>query len=276
MAIMLLPDPTDAAKPQPLILLIQNNLATRAVLRRALETQGYDVLEASDTEGAIEVLPADPMLIIADLDLPNVHIDDLLIMLRERNGCIPIVAVSNRANESCIVQALDLGADAYLIKPFGLKELFARMRNLSKRQRAVVHDDQPLLRSGDLSVDLTRRLVTVGGRQVKLTPKEYQLLQILMQHAGKVLTHRFLLGELWNYSRRVTHLRGYIRQLRLKIEADPEHPRLLLCQAGIGYRILAPSPPETSTPRLLPQPFGSLDIGRPVFNWHGRALSGFQ
>ena len=157
-------------------------------------------------------------------------------MIRTRNEGVPIVVLSSRDDEAGKVQALDLGADDYLTKPFGMDELLARMRT-ALRHQLQVHGERPVFRTGDLSVDLVRRIVKVGDREVKLSPKEYDLLRILVQHAGKVLTHRFLLKELWDEMTDAQYLRVYVRQLRQKIENDPERPQIVLTETGIGYRL---------------------------------------
>jgi two-component system KDP operon response regulator KdpE len=159
-------------------------------------------------------------------------------MIRGRNESVPIVVLSSRGDEAGKVQALDLGADDYLTKPFGMDELLARMRAALRHQLAV-QGERPVFRTGDLSVDLVRRIVKVGEREVKLSPKEYELLRVLVQHAGKVLTHRFLLKELWDELTDAQYLRVYVRQLRQKIEADPERPQFVLTETGIGYRLRA-------------------------------------
>ena len=229
-----------ATAPRPWIMIVENDSSIRNMLRVALKIRGYEVLEASSAGIGLELLSDRPALIIVDLDLPDIQSDGLLRRLRGRDDRIPIVALSSRTNESSIVQALNLGADAYLTKPFGMKELLVRIRNLLRQTPAVVHGERPLLRSGALSVDLSRRRVKVGEKQVKLTRTEYELLLIFLHNAGKVLTHRFLLGELWNHTKNVDQLRVYVRHVRQKVEADPGHPRLLLTEAGIGYRMLAP------------------------------------
>jgi two-component system KDP operon response regulator KdpE len=137
------------------------------------------------------------------------------------------------------VQALDLGADDYVTKPFGMDELLARIR-AALRHQLQVQGERPIFRVGDLSVDLVRRIVKTGDKEVKLSPKEYELLRLLVQHAGKVLTHRFLLKELWSDLTDSQYLRVYVRQLRQKIEADPERPQHILTETGIGYRLRAP------------------------------------
>jgi len=152
---------------------------------------------------------------------------------------VPIVVLSSRSDERAKVEALDLGADDYVTKPFGMDELLARMR-AALRHQLQVHGERPVFRVGDLSVDLVRRIVKVRGAEVKLSPKEYELLRTLVQHAGKVLTHRFLLAELWDELTDAQYLRVYVRQLRQKVEADPERPQYILTETGVGYRLRAP------------------------------------
>jgi two-component system KDP operon response regulator KdpE len=178
-------------------------------------------------------------LIILDLGLPDIQGLDLLRTIRTRNESVPIVVLSSRGDEAGKVQALDLGADDYVTKPFGMDELLARMR-AALRHQLHVHGERPLFRVGDLSVDLVRRIVKIGENEVKLSPKQYDLLRVLVQHAGKVLTHKFLIGELWDETVDAQYLRVYVGQLRQKIEADPERPEYILTETGIGYRLRAP------------------------------------
>jgi len=201
-----------------------------------LTTQGYEILEAPNGKAALELLSQGPALIILDLGLPDIQGHELLRIVRGRNDTVPIVVLSSRDDEVGKVQALDLGADDYLTKPFGMDELLARMRAALRHQLQVL-GERPVFRSGSLSVDLVRRIVRVGDREVKLSPKEYDLLRVLVQHAGKVLTHRFLLRELWDEMTDAQYLRVYVRQLRQKIEADPERPQFVLTETGIGYRL---------------------------------------
>ena len=221
------------------ILVVDDEPPIRKLLRMGLTTQGYEVLEASNGKTSLELLAKRPDLIILDLGLPDVAGHELLGMIRARDENVPIVVLSSRGDEAGKVQALDLGADDYLTKPFGMDELLARMR-AALRHQLQVHGERPVFRSGDLSVDLVRRIVKVGDKDVKLSPKEYDLLRILVQHAGKVLTHKFLLGELWDQLTDAQYLRVYVRQLRQKIEADPERPQFVLTETGIGYRLRAP------------------------------------
>jgi two-component system, OmpR family, KDP operon response regulator KdpE len=221
------------------VLVIDDEPPIRKLLRMGLSSQGYDILEASNGKIALEMLAQDPALIILDLGLPDIQGHDLLRMIRARNDGVPIVVLSSRGDEAGKVQALDLGADDYLTKPFGMDELLARMR-AALRHQLQVHGERPLFKAGELSVDLVRRLVKVGDRDVKLSPKEYDLLRVLVQHAGKVLTHRFLLKELWDELTDAQYLRVYVRQLRQKIEPDPERPHYVLTETGIGYRLRPP------------------------------------
>ena len=221
------------------VLVVDDEQPIRKLLRMGLSTQGYEILEAPDGKTAIDLLAQNPGLIILDLGLPDIEGLDLLRMLRGRNESVPIVVLSSRGDEAGKVQALDLGADDYVTKPFGMDELLARMR-AAVRHQLQVQGERPVFRVGDLSVDLVRRIVKVRDHEVKLSPKEYELLRALVQHAGKVLTHKFLLGELWDELTDAQYLRVYVRQLRQKIEADPERPQYVLTETGIGYRLRAP------------------------------------
>jgi len=221
------------------VLVIDDEPPIRKLLRMGLSTQGYAVLEAPNGKTALELLAEAPGLIILDLGLPDMAGLDLLRTIRTRNEGVPIVVLSSRGDEAGKVRALDLGADDYVTKPFGMEELLARMRT-ALRHQLQVHGERPLFRAGDLSVDLVRRIVKVRDAEVKLSPKEYDLLRVLIQHAGKVLTHRFLLRELWDELTDPQYLRVYVRQLRQKIEADPERPQHILTETGIGYRLRAP------------------------------------
>jgi two-component system, OmpR family, KDP operon response regulator KdpE len=204
-----------------------------------LTTQGYQTLEAPNAKTALDLLAQKPDLVILDLGLPDMLGHDLLRTIRARNDRVPIVVLSSRGDEAGKVQALDLGADDYVTKPFGMDELLARMR-AALRHQLQTQGERPIFRVGDLSVDLVRRLVKVGNREVKLSPKEYELLRVLVQHAGKVLTHKFLLRELWDDLTDAQYLRVYVRQIRQKIEPDPERPQYILTETGIGYRLRPP------------------------------------
>ena len=221
------------------VLVVDDEPPIRKLLRMGLTAQGYQTLEAPNGKAALELLSQAPDLIILDLGLPDTQGHDLLRTIRARNESVPIVVLSSRGDEAGKVQALDLGADDYITKPFGMDELLARMR-AALRHQLQTHGERPIFRVGDLSVDLVRRTVKVGDMDIKLSPKEYDLLRVLVQHAGKVLTHKFLLGELWDNLTDAQYLRVYVRQLRQKIEADPEQPQYVLTETGIGYRLRAP------------------------------------
>jgi two-component system KDP operon response regulator KdpE len=221
------------------VIVVDDEPPIRKLLRMGLATQGYETIEAPTGKIALERMVQNPDIIILDLGLPDIQGHELLRMMRARNEKVPIVVLSSRGDEAGKVEALDLGADDYVTKPFGMDELLARMR-AALRHQLQVHGERPVFKTGDLSVDLVRRIVKVGDREVKLSPKEYDLLRLLVQHAGKVLTHKYLLGELWDAITDAQYLRVYVRQLRQKIEADPERPQYVLTETGIGYRLRAP------------------------------------
>jgi len=221
------------------ILVIDDEPPMRKLLRLGLGAQGYQTLEAANGKEALDLLSKNPDLIILDLGLPDAQGHDLLHTMRARNEHVPIVVLSSRGDEAGKVEALDLGADDYIIKPFGMNELLARMR-AALRHKLQIEGERPIFRVGELSVDLVRRFVKVGDRDVKLSPKEYDLLRLLVQHAGKVLTHKFLLGELWDDLPDAQYVRVYVRLVRRKIEADPERPQYILTETGVGYRLRAP------------------------------------
>jgi two-component system KDP operon response regulator KdpE len=221
------------------ILIVDDEPPIRKLLRMGLNTQGYDVLDAANGKAALALLDERPDLIILDLGLPDIQGLELLRMIRARVESVPIVVLSSRSDEGGKVEALDLGADDYITKPFGMDELLARMR-AALRHQLQLHGERPIFIVDELFVDLVRRIVKVGEREIKLSPKEYDLLRLLVQHAGKVLTHRFLLGELWDELKDAQYLRVYVRQLRQKIESEPERPHYILTETGIGYRLRAP------------------------------------
>lgn len=222
------------------ILIVDDEPPIRRFLKTALSAQDYRVEEADDGETALDFLKRNPVdLIVLDLGLPGM---DGLEVIRRRRGegdTTPIIILSSRDDEAGKVQALDQGADDYVSKPFGMEELSARIR-AALRHRLQQEGEKPLFRAGDLGVDLVRRIVTVRGAEVKLTPREYDLLRLLVAHAGKVLTHKFILREVWGGESDVQYLRIYVRTLRQKLEADPEQPRLILTEQGVGYRLRAP------------------------------------
>jgi two-component system KDP operon response regulator KdpE len=219
------------------ILVVDDEPAIRRLLRTSLSSQGFQVLEAPDGRHALaEIEKSHPDLIILDLGLPDISGLDLIRTLRTGDSNIPILVLSSRADETGKVEALDLGADDYVTKPFGTGELFARVR-AALRHRLQQQGEQPIFQSGNLTVDLVRRIVRVEDAEVKLSPKEYDILRLLVAHAGKVLTHRMLMSNVWKGETDVQYLRIYIRQLRQKIEADPEQPQHILTETGVGYRL---------------------------------------
>ncbi|MGA7373636.1 MAG: response regulator transcription factor [Methyloceanibacter sp.] len=218
------------------VLVVDDEPPIRKLLRLGFGTQGYHTIDAPNAKTALELMADKPDLVILDLGLPDMHGLELLRLIRERKENVPIVVLSSRGDEVAKVEALDLGADDYVTKPFGMGELLARIR-AALRHQLQIQGERPIFTLGDMSVDLVRRIVKLRGKQVKLSPKEYELLRIMVQHAGKVLTHRFLLKELWATPIDAQILRIYVRQLRHKIEPDPAQPQYILTETGIGYRL---------------------------------------
>ena len=218
------------------ILVVDDEAQIRRFLRFGLEAQGYGVLEAASAGDALrEAVRQRPELVVLDLGLPDREGFDVLSALREWSA-VPVLVLSVRSREAEKVRAFDLGADDYVVKPFGMPELLARIRAALRRRSAA---GEPLFRAGGLEVDLARRIVRVEGAEVRLSPKQYRLLQVLVVHAGKVVTHRQLLGEVWGDAHRddVQYLRVFVRKLRGRLEADPARPRYLLTELGVGYRL---------------------------------------
>jgi two-component system KDP operon response regulator KdpE len=221
------------------ILVVDDEPPIRKLLRMGLGAHGYEVLEAPNGRTALQLLERDPDLAILDLGLPDIDGLELLRRIRAAREGLPVVVLSSRGDEAGKVAALDQGADDYVTKPFGMDELLARMR-AALRHQLQAHGERPVFQVGTLSVDLVRRIVKLDDKDVKLSPKEYDLLRLLVQHAGKVLTHKFLLHELWDEPTDTQYLRVYVRQLRRKIETDPERPNYILTETGVGYRLRAP------------------------------------
>src|SRR5690349_6429001 len=221
----------------PRILVVDDEPAILRFLRAGLGSQGYVVVEAMTGQAALDaVRQGRADLMVLDLGLPDIDGLDVIRRIRGAGTMLPIIVLSSRENEAAKVTALDLGADDYVTKPFGIEELLARLR-AAQRHRLQQQGEKPVFRTGDLTVDLVRRIVTVRGQVVKFSPREYALLRLLVQHAGKVLTHRMILKEVWGTETDVQYLRIYIRALRQKIEADPERPVHILTETGVGYRL---------------------------------------
>lgn len=219
------------------ILIVDDEAPIRKLLRVGLAAEGYATVEAESGEEALARLAQDkPDLVLLDLGLPGMIGFDLLERWRAELLEVPIVILSSRTDETGIVQALELGADDYVTKPFGMRELAARLR-VALRHKLQQQGERPVFQSGDLTVDLVKRIVKVAGKEVKLSPKEYDILRILVQHAGKVLTHQHLLKNVWGWSTDVQYLRVYVRQLRQKIEPAPDQPQYIMTETGVGYRM---------------------------------------
>jgi two-component system, OmpR family, KDP operon response regulator KdpE len=224
--------------PGPLILVIEDEPQMRRFLRVSLTSNGYQVSETETaSDGLAQAAARNPDLILLDLGLPDQ--DGLTVTQRLREwATVPIIVISARGREEDKIQALDAGADDYVTKPFGVGELLARLR-VALRHKSVSASGSSLFSSGDLRVDLGRRQVLVDDKEVHLTPIEYKLLTTLIKHAGRVLTHRQLLREVWgpNVSDQTQYLRVYMGQLRHKLERNPSRPVHLLTEPGVGYRL---------------------------------------
>lgn len=219
------------------ILIVDDEAPIRRFLRTSLSSQGFQVLEAENGRAALDMLHRHHVdLLILDLELPDIEGTEIIGRLRQSRSTVPILVLSSRGDEEGKVNALDMGADDYVTKPFGMDELLARVRT-ALRHRLQDQGETPVFHSGDLMVDLVRRLVTTQGQEVKFSPREYDLLRVLVLNAGKVCTHRMLLKEVWGSEAEVQYLRIYIRALRNKIERDPERPELIQTEQGVGYRL---------------------------------------
>lgn len=225
--------------PPPLVLLLEDEAPIRRFLRVGLEGEGYALEEATTGhEGLTRAATRAPDLVLLDLGLPDQDGMTVLQRLREWST-VPVIVLTARGQEHAKVRALDSGADDYVTKPFSMPELLARMRVALRHRARLSGEDEAVFTSGPLRVDLARRVVSVEDRPVALTPIEYRLLTTLVRHAGRVLTHDFLLREVWGPAARGQshYLRVHMSQLRRKLEADPARPRLLLTELGVGYRL---------------------------------------
>jgi two-component system KDP operon response regulator KdpE len=226
------------SRPASVALVIDDEIQIRRFLRAGFELEGFNVQEAACGAEGIRAATLRPVdLVIVDLALPDMDGSEIVERLRSWSG-VPIIVLSVRSSEEEKVRLLELGADDYVVKPFGMAELLARARAALRRQ-ARGSGGEPVVRAGPLSIDLAARLVTLNSAQVQLSPKEYRLLQVLAQHAGNVVTHQHLLKNVWG----VTHvedahyLRILVRKLRHKIEEVPTEPKILLTELGVGYRL---------------------------------------
>lgn len=227
------------SKTDPVIIVIEDDPAIRKFLRTSLATQGFSVFEAeTGKQGIVEAGMRKPDLLILDLGLPDM--DGVAVIQAIRSwSTMPIIVLSARSHEQHKIDALDLGADDYLTKPFGFGELLARIRVALRHASRPLESQQGDVYAGEnLRIDLNKRLVSVDGQEVHLTPIQYRLLAVLVKHAGKVMTHQQILKEVWgpSYQENAHYLRIYMSQLRQKLEADPTQPRYLITESGVGYR----------------------------------------
>jgi len=227
-------------KPSNLVLLIDDEPKIRRFLRAGFELQGFSVLEAENAADGLKAATfSAPDLIILDLSLPDLHGAEVLERLRSWSN-VPVIILSVVSGEAEKVRLLQAGADDYVVKPFGMAELLARSEAALRRYFKTA-TESPIVTAGPLSVDLVRRTVSLNDNQISLTRKEYRLLHILATHVGLVVTHDQLLKDIWTGNQRdnIQYLRILVRKLRQKIETDPNHPRLLVTESGIGYRLQA-------------------------------------
>ena len=224
--------------PKPLALVVDDEVQIRRLLRVCLESDGYRVHEAATGQEAItDAAQLKPDVVLLDLGLPDM--DGVVVLKRLREWSrVPVLVLSVRDREEDKIAALDHGADDYVTKPFGTGELLARLR--VARRHADPAPGMSVFRTGALAMDLTARVVKLDGKEVKLTATKYSLLRLFVQHAGKVLTHRHILREVWgpNYAEQTHYLRGYMAHLREKLEREPSKPRLLITEPGVGYRLI--------------------------------------
>ena len=229
------------AESTPTVLLVEDDRLIRRFLRTSLEAEGWRVFEAESVrQGRVDAATRKPDLVIADLGLPDGDGVDLIRELRTWSS-VPVLVLSARSGEEDKVRALDAGADDYIEKPFGVSELLARVR-ASRRRQAIARDgtSRAVVSIGDVEIDLAARVVCKGGAEVHLTPIEYRLLGVLLANAGRVLTHRHLLREVWGPSHieQNHYLRVFMGSLRHKLEDDPAQPKMLLTETGVGYRLV--------------------------------------
>ena len=223
------------------IVVVEDEAQIRRFLRTTLVSEGYQVVEAeTGKQGLAEAATRKPDLVILDLGLPDMDCVEVVRGIRTWSA-VPVIILSARSQESDKISALDAGADDYLVKPFGVGELLARIRVALRHFSGALGEAEGVFSVGELTVDMLHRKVTLGVAEIHLTPIEYRLLTVLVKHAGKVLTHQLLLKEVWgpNYVERAHYLRIYMGTLRHKLEKDPARPRFLLTEVGVGYRLAA-------------------------------------
>ncbi|MDT4290265.1 response regulator [Methylomonas sp. MO1] len=228
------------AKTDPVIIVIEDDPSIRRFLRTSLSTHGFNVFDAdTGKRGIVEVGVRKPDLLILDLGLPDMDGVEVIKAIRAWSA-VPIIILSARSSEQQKIDALDVGADDYLTKPFGFGELLARIRvALRHASRPQEQSQSDVFSTGNLKVDLLNRVVSVDDQEIHLTPIQYRLLTVLVKNAGKVLTHQQILKDVWgpSFEENAHYLRIYMSQLRQKLEADPTQPKLLLTESGVGYRL---------------------------------------
>jgi len=226
------------SEPAPIVLIVDDEIQIRRFLRTGFELNGFTVHEAGTGAEAIRSASLQPIdLVIVDLGLPDMDGAEVVERIRAWSS-VPIIVLSVRSSEAEKVRLLELGADDYVVKPFGIAELLARVRVALRRQMRTAKGE-PIVKVGALTIDLATRAVTLNGARLTLTPKEYRLLQVLAQHAGNVVTHQHLLKEVWGsiHVHDTHYLRIFVRKLRQKIEPQPNSPRILVTELGVGYRL---------------------------------------
>jgi two-component system, OmpR family, KDP operon response regulator KdpE len=238
-----------------LVLVVDDELQIRRFLRTGFEIDGFSVQEAETGAEALRSATLKPSdLVILDLGLPDMDGAEVLERLRAWSS-VPVIVLSVRGSEAEKVRLLEIGADDYVVKPFGMAELLARAHSAMRRQLRTARGE-PVVRFGPLSIDFTARAVFISDQRLTLTPKEYRLLQILAQHSGNVVTHQFLLREVWgnDHIDDTHYLRIFVRKLRRKIEADPTQPRILLTELGVGYRLVSADGQTAAAATAAPTP----------------------
>jgi two-component system, OmpR family, KDP operon response regulator KdpE len=226
------------SEPQPVVLVIDDEAQIRRFLRTGFELENFAVLEAENAEAGLRAATLRPVdLVVVDLGLPDTDGAEVVERIRSWSA-VPIIVLSVRSREDEKVRLLELGADDYVVKPFGMAELLARARAALRRHSRGL-SGEPVVTVGSLSVDLAARTVSIDGARVQLSPKEYRVLQVLAQHAGNVVTHQYLLKQVWGagHVHDAHYLRIFVRKLRRKIEKDPTQPCILVTELGVGYRL---------------------------------------
>ncbi|MCW5690587.1 MAG: response regulator transcription factor [Pseudolabrys sp.] len=237
------------SEPSPIVLIVDDEIQIRRFLRTGFELNGFVVHEAGTGNEAIRAATLRPIdIVIVDLGLPDIDGSEVVERIRSWST-VPIIVLSVRSAEAQKVRLLELGADDYVVKPFGIAELMARVRVALRRQSRAA-SGEPSVTVGPLTIDLAARAVTLNGQRLTLTPKEYRLLQVLAQHAGNVVTHQHLLKEVWGsiHMQDTHYLRIFVRKLRQKIEPTPDSPKILVTELGVGYRLAHNSEAENGSP----------------------------